>query len=166
MEFCETKKAFIDRWGKISGNWGVCKGMAQIHALLLISPKSLSSLCIMEELDMSSGSVNTKLRELMEWGLVYKCPNITTRREYFRAEKDMLIIFKQILENRKKRELDPILELLNELDEYPAKCPDSEEFIKVLSEIKSISQKIDSTLDSVLSTDKQWMVNTFFKLVR
>ncbi len=78
----------------------------------------------------------------------------------------MLIIFKQILENRKKRELDPILELLNELDEYPAKCPDSEEFIKVLSEIKSISQKIDSTLDSVLSTDKQWMVNTFFKLVR
>lgn len=66
----------------------------------------------------------------------------------------------------KKRELDPILELLNELDEYPAKCPDSEEFIKVLSEIKSISQKIDSTLDSVLSTDKQWMVNTFFKLVR
>jgi len=166
MEFVETKKAFIDRWGKISGNWGVCKGMAQIHALLLISPKALSSSCLMDQLEMSSGSVNTHLRELMDWGLVYKCPNTMTRKEYFRAEKDMLTIFKQILENRKKRELDPIMELLNEMDHQQAKCPDSEEFIKVLSDIKSISVKIDNTLDSVLSTDKQWMVNTFFRLVK
>lgn len=166
MEFVETRKAFIDRWGKISGNWGVCKGMAQIHALLLVSPKALSSVCLMDELDMSSGSVNTHLRELMDWGLVYKCPNTTSRREYFWAEKDMVTIFKKILENRKRRELDPIIELLNEVDQYPPKCEESEEFIKVLSDIKSISQKIDNTLEAVLSTDKQWMVNTFFKLVR
>lgn len=165
-EFCETKKEFIERWGKISSNWGICKGMAQIHALLLISPKALSSTCIMEQLDMSGGGVNMHLRELMEWGLVYKCPNNTSRKEYFWAEKDIMTVFKQIVENRKKRELEPIIELLNQVEYQEARCPDSEEFVKVVSDIKSLSVKIDHTLDSVLSTDRQWMLNTFFRLVQ
>lgn len=163
-EFVATRKEFIERWGKISSSWGVCKSMAQVHALLLISAKPMSATCIMEELDISSGGVNTHLRELVDWGLVYKCQNISGRKDYYHAEKDLTKVFRQIIINRKKRELDPIIELLNQVEHQKASCPDSEEFVKVVSEIRTLSTQLENTLDSILNTDQQWMVNALFRL--
>ncbi len=165
-EFLSTKKEFIERWGQISSSWGVCKSMAQIHALLLVSPNPLSAGCIIEELGISSGGANTHLRELVEWGLIYKCENTGCRKDYFIAEKDLLKVFKTILENRKKRELDPIIELMNHVDHQQANCPDSKEFVRMIGEIKTLSSTIENTLDSILNTDRQWMLNTLFRLVQ
>lgn len=168
MDFKEKKAQFIEQWGKISCNWGVCKGMAQLHALLLISPKPMSSTCIQKELNLSTGGICTYLHELVDWGLIYKYtdPEQPTRKDYYAAEKDMLTVFKQILKNRKRKELDPILALLDDMEDTPVKCPESEEFKKVVADIQMFSKKVDITLDTLLSTDQSWMVNTFLRLVK
>ena len=165
-EFLSTKREFIERWGQISSSWGVCKSMAQIHALLLVSPKPLSATCIIDELNISSGGANTHLRDLVEWGLIYKCEIKGCRKDYYIAEKDILKASKIILENRKKRELDPIVELMNQVDHQQANCPDSMEFVRIIQEIKTLSTTIENTLDSILNTDKHRMLNTLFRLVQ
>lgn len=163
MEFNERKKIFIDRWGKLSCNWGICKGMAQIHALLLISPRPLSAGCIIDELNMSSGSVNMHIRDLIDWGLVFR-KQTDSRKDFFVAEKDIVLVMHNIIEHRKRKELDPIMSLLDEMDNTSATCEDSIEFTKVLSDIKNISVKVDNMMDTILRTEKNWLVNTFLRL--
>jgi DNA-binding transcriptional regulator GbsR (MarR family) len=163
-EFLATKKEFIENWGRISGFWGICKSMAQVHALLIISSKPLSAPCIIEELEISSGGVNTHLRELVEWGLVYKCQNTSGRKDYYFAEKNMLTVFRQIILNRKRRELDPIIDLIQKVDHQQANCAESTEFVKVITDIKVISSLIDNALDSILNIDQENMMETLIKM--
>lgn len=68
MELVEAKKKFIETWGKLGSEWGINRTMAQVHALLLISPEALTTEDIMETLDISRGNANMNLRELIGWG--------------------------------------------------------------------------------------------------
>jgi DNA-binding transcriptional regulator GbsR (MarR family) len=70
MEFNEAKRNFIETWGALGSQWGINRTMAQIHALLLISPKALTAEEVMEALSSSRGNTNVNLRELVDWGLV------------------------------------------------------------------------------------------------
>ncbi|MCB0624548.1 MAG: transcriptional regulator, partial [Saprospiraceae bacterium] len=72
MDLREGKEKFIQSWGALGSSWGVNRTMAQIHALLLISPEALSADEIMEDLMVSRGNANMNLRALIDWGLVYK----------------------------------------------------------------------------------------------
>jgi len=136
MKLEEGKEKFIQSWGVIGSNWGINRTMAQIHALLLIAPESLSAEDVMEDLQISRGNANMNLRELIDWGLVYKELKPGERKEYFRAEKDMWDVVKKIIVRRKKKELEPMLKVLNELDSIEEKTEEAEEFKKVLGDIK------------------------------
>ena len=70
MTLTEGKDKFIQSWGTLGTNWGINRTMAQIHALLLVSPESLSAEGIMKELQISRGNANMNLRALIDWGLV------------------------------------------------------------------------------------------------
>ncbi|WP_295651831.1 MarR family transcriptional regulator [uncultured Mucilaginibacter sp.] len=83
MELAEAKQKFIDSWGTLGQEWGINRTMAQVHALLLVTPEALSTEEVMETLGISRGNANMTLRELMGWGLVDKQLKKGERREYF-----------------------------------------------------------------------------------
>lgn len=166
MKLEEGKEKFIQSWGVIGSNWGINRTMAQIHALLLIAPESLSAEDVMEDLQISRGNANMNLRELIDWGLVYKELKPGERKEYFRAEKDMWDVVKKIIVRRKKKELEPMLKVLNELDTIEEKTEEAEEFKKVLKDIKLFSDKADSTLDTLVKSENNWFVGTFMKMMK
>ena len=89
MEFNEAKAQFLQTWGALGSQWGINKTMAQIHALLMISPDSLSMEDVMEELQISRGNASMNLRGLIDWGIVYKEYKPGERREYFKADQDV-----------------------------------------------------------------------------
>ncbi|MCB0547538.1 MAG: transcriptional regulator [Phaeodactylibacter sp.] len=166
MTLKEGKEKFIQSWGALGSSWGINRTMAQIHALLLISPEALSAEEIMEELQISRGNANMNIRALIDWGLVYKELKPGERKEFFVAEKDMWEVVKNIIIQRKKRELEPMLRVLDEISSVNPESEEAEEFIEVIREIKLFSNKADSTLDTLVKSDSNWFVGTFMKMIK
>ncbi|MCB0566616.1 MAG: transcriptional regulator [Phaeodactylibacter sp.] len=166
MTLKEGKERFIQSWGALGSSWGINRTMAQIHALLLIAPESLSAEEIMEELQISRGNANMNIRALIDWGLVYKELKPGERKEFFVAEKDMWEVVKNIIIQRKKRELEPMLRVLDEISSVDPESEEAREFIEVIREIKLFSNKADSTLDTLVKSDSNWFVGTFMKMIK
>ncbi len=165
MEYQDCKQQFVTTWGQLGPQWGINKTMAQIHALLLISSEAVNAEHLIKELDISSGNVNMNIRALLDWGLVYKVNKEGERCEYYLAEKNLHAVFKQILLNRKKRELDPILKDLNDLVNCTETCEKSKEFKKMVSELNGFAQKVDHALELLIRTDSHWFYNTLMKML-
>lgn len=163
MDFKEGKEKFIQSWGILGSQWGVNRTMAQVHALLLISPKPIETDFMMEDLKISRGSVNMSLRALLDWGLVHKKLIPGERKEYFFAEKDMWVIVRQIVTHRKKKELDPLISLMEEICNVQGMCNKSDEFCKVTKEIRGFSNQVDKGLDMLVNADSNWFLKTFLK---
>ena len=166
MELQKGKERFIQSWGAFGSSWGINRTMAQVHALLLISQESLTAEEIMEELQISRGNANMNVRALIDWGLVYKDLKPGERKEFFVAEKEMSIVVKQIITHRKKKELEPMLRVLDEISSVENLCEESKEFTKVISDIKLFSSKADSMLDKLIKADSNWLLSTFLKMVK
>lgn len=167
MQLKEARENFIQAWGSIGASWGINKAMAQIHGLLLISPESLSTEEIMEELGMSRGNANMNVRTLIDWGLVYREHKPGDRKEYFMAEKDIWEVARRIARERRKRELEPVMRLLNQLKDVKSdKSREAEEFKKVTTEIARFSQKADGMLDKFVRSDEHWFYGTLVKLMK
>ena len=153
MELEQGKDKFIEAWGTLASEWGVKPTVAQIHALLLVSPEPLDSDAIMEELQISRGGANMGLHTLMDWGLIYKRRISGERKDFYEAEKDIWTVFKQILIHRKKKELDPLLKVLNEVSDVEPQCPMSSAFHDTVNNIKRVSTKADTTLSYLIQSD-------------
>ena len=166
MTLKEGKERFIQSWGALGSSWGINRTMAQIHALLLIAPESLSAEEIMEELQISRGNANMNIRALIDWRLVFKELKPGERKEFFVAEKDMWEVVKNIIIQRKKRELEPMLRVLDEISSVDPESEEAREFIEVIREIKLFSNKADSTLDTLVKSDSNWFVGTFMKMIK
>jgi DNA-binding transcriptional regulator GbsR (MarR family) len=110
----ETRDRFVAQWGVMGTQWGINRTMAQIHALLMTSPEPMSTDEVMEELHISRGNAHTNLKELVNWGLLRIVIRKGERKEYFEAELDVWEIFRRIVKERKRRELDPALGLLED----------------------------------------------------
>lgn len=167
MEFQQAKEKFIQTWGTLGSNWGINKTMAQIHALLLISPKPLSTEEVMEDLMISRGNANMNIRALIDWGIVFKEFIPGERKEYFTAEKDIWELSKHIIEQRKKRELDPMMRSLGQIGKLEGGKPDEvQEFEKIMSELNVFSTKAESMLNKIISANKNWFFNFLLKLFK
>jgi DNA-binding transcriptional regulator GbsR (MarR family) len=105
---------FVLHWGEMGTRWGVNRTVAQIHALLYISPKPLHAEEIAETLAVARSNVSTSLRELQAWRLVKVVHLLGDRRDHFQAMADVWEMFQVILEGRKRREVDPTLAVLRE----------------------------------------------------
>jgi DNA-binding transcriptional regulator GbsR (MarR family) len=165
MDVQEGKLKFIESWGLLATHWGINRTMAQIHALLLVSSEPMCSDQIIEALQISRGNANMNIRALIDWGLVYKKIMNGERKEFFVAEKDVWEVFRRILLERKKRELEPMLKVLDELAGVNGNCQESEEFCKMVKDIKLMSTKADATLNRLAHSDSRWFLNTFLSLV-
>ncbi len=120
------RERFILHWGEMGSLWGINRTMAQVHALLYITPDPLSANDIMKELQISRGNVSMALRELIAWGIVSRVHIKGERREFYTTEKDVWQMFRIIARERKKREVDPTISVLRESVEELNHVPDSE----------------------------------------
>lgn len=168
MELAAAKLKFIEAWGKLGSEWGINRTMAQVHALLLISPEALTTEEIMKELSISRGNANMTLRDLIGWGLVEKQHKAGERREYFYADKDTWNIARQVAKERRKRELDPVLKVLEELSNVQgdAKDPEFKTFSKSVKDINKLAKNVDKTLDTMLKTEESWFWASIFKIFK
>jgi len=166
MEVTEARSKFIESWGKLGTNWGISRTMAQVHALLLISPTALCTNEIIDELKISRGNVNQNVRTLIDWGLVHKELRCGDRKEYFYAEKDIWTVLRQVIKHRKKRELEPMMDVLESLSELDQDSDEGRELIKVTNEVLHFSKKTDKALDNLVKSEKNWLTTAVFNMIR
>jgi DNA-binding transcriptional regulator GbsR (MarR family) len=168
MKLTEARQQFISSWGAFGTHWGINRTMAQIHALLLISAEPITQDDIMEQLNISRGNTNMNIRELINWGLVERVLLPGERKEYFTAEKDIWKVVRQIVKERKKRELEPMLKLLDQLEEVEGDKRDKEvkAFVEVVGGIKRLGKQADKTLDMMIRADENWFVSGLMKVFR
>ncbi|SHK39778.1 GbsR/MarR family transcriptional regulator [Hymenobacter psychrotolerans] len=170
MQLDEARRRFIEGWGTLGSAWGVSRTMAQVHALLLISVGALSTEDIMEQLQISRGNVNMNVRALMDWGIVRKELRPGERREYFSAEKDIHKVATLILQERRKRELEPILRVLGEISQVetsPAATPEETvAFTQMIASIQNFAGFANRAASTLIKADENWFVSTFMKLMR
>jgi DNA-binding transcriptional regulator GbsR (MarR family) len=105
---------FVLHWGEMGTRWGINRTVAQIHALLFVSPHPLPADEIAVTLAVARSNVSTSLRELQGWRIVRVVHVLGDRRDHFDCTKDVLEIFRVVLEERKRREIDPTLKVLAE----------------------------------------------------
>ena len=167
MKLEEAKEKYIQTWGTFATNWGINRTMAQVHALLLASDKPLSTDEVMEELQISRGNANTNLRALMDWGIVKKELVRGERKEYFSADKDIWFLFKQITKERRKREIEPIIEFLDGLKEIEDNdSEEAKEFIKLMNDFGNVTSKINNIMDLAIKSDEHWLVGKITNLLK
>jgi DNA-binding transcriptional regulator GbsR (MarR family) len=168
MKLIEAQKQFIASWGAFGSYWGINRTMAQIHALLLVSPDPLSQDDMMEHLSISRGNVNMNIRDLIDWGLVTKILIPGERKEYFSAEKDIWKVATQITKERKKRELDPMLRLLEQLGNVEGDKKDKhvKQFTETVAGIKKFSHQADKFLEMMIKAEEKWLFSNLAKLIK
>ena len=108
------QQRFVVTWGEMGAKWGINRTVAQIHALLYLSPRPLHAEEIAATLGVARSNVSTSLRELQGWGIVRVAHLLGDRRDHFESMKDVWEMFRIIVDERKKREADPVLGMLRE----------------------------------------------------
>ncbi len=168
MQIKEAKQQFVQAWGALGSQWGINKTMAQIHALMMVSTEALSTEQIMEELSISRGNANMNIRELINWGLLERVLVTGERKEFFAAEKDIWKVVRQIVKERKKRELEPMLQLLDKLENVEGDKKDKEvkTFIDTISGIKKLGKQADKALDAMIKAEENWFIGNLLKLIK
>ena len=129
---------FILHWGEMGTKWGINRTVAQVHALLFISPKPVPADEIAETLAVARSNVSTSLRELQGWGIVRVVHVLGDRRDHFDTSKDVWEIFRTVSEERKRREIDPTLRVLGECVHELKAAPQSEAYTR---------ERLESMLD-------------------
>jgi DNA-binding transcriptional regulator GbsR (MarR family) len=114
MLLSATEQKFVLHWGEMGTRWGINRTVAQVHALLFLSPKALHAEEIASTLSVARSNVSTSLRELQGWGIVRVVHVLGERRDHFESVKDVWETFRTIAEERKRREIDPTLRVLQE----------------------------------------------------
>src|SRR5882724_6510937 len=114
MKLSSVQQKFVLHWGEMGTRWGINRTVAQIHALLFISPKPLPAEDIAETLAVARSNVSTSLKELQGWGIVKLVHVMGDKRDHFESMKDVWEMFRVVLDERKKREIDPTVAMLRE----------------------------------------------------
>jgi DNA-binding transcriptional regulator GbsR (MarR family) len=135
---------------------------------LLISANPITQDDIMEQLSISRGNVNMNTRDLIDWGLVERVLLPGERKEYFLAEKDIWKVCSQIIKERKRRELDPMLKLLAQLEKVEGDKKDKEtkQFLDTITGIKKFGSQADKMLDVMIKAEENWITGTLLKFFK
>jgi DNA-binding transcriptional regulator GbsR (MarR family) len=167
MNYAEAKATFIGAWGTLGSSWGINKTMAHIHALLLLSVRPLSTEEIMAELHISRGNANMNLRALMDWGIVHKEHKLGDRKEYFFAGKDIAELARQIARERKKRELEPLIRVLQQFNALEDdSSPAIRELKRVTADLDEFAAQAEAMLNLFIRSQHNWLYKTLGNLIR
>jgi DNA-binding transcriptional regulator GbsR (MarR family) len=114
MKLTEVQQKFILHWGEMGTRWGINRTVAQIHALLYLSPRPLHAEEIAETVAVARSNVSNSLKELQNWQIVKLVHVLGDKRDHFECVKDVWEMFRLVLNERKRREIDPTLAMLEE----------------------------------------------------
>lgn len=167
MDIQSSKRKFIDTWGALGSEWGINKSVAQVHALLLASSVPISTDDIMEGLTISRGNANMSLRQLLDYGIIYKKVIAGDRKEYFIAEKDIWKWAVKIAMMRKQKEIDPVMDVLGELKEEVKKDKSAEgkAFFKTVNEIQKFTEQFSTLADKIFSSHRGELLIKLLKMI-
>jgi DNA-binding transcriptional regulator GbsR (MarR family) len=113
----EVQDNFIRRWGEMGATWGINRTQAEIHAFLFITGRPQCTDDVMERLNISRGNASMSLRALCDWGIIRRFHRRGERREYFESLTDVWEMFSIIAAERKRREMDPVLETIRQCEQ-------------------------------------------------
>lgn len=167
MELQASKQKFIDTWGALGSEWGINKSVAQVQAVLLVAANPLSTDEIMEALSISRGNANMSLRQLLDYGVIYKKVIAGDRKEYFIAEKDIWKWAVKIAMMRKQKEIDPVMNILAELKEETRKDKTGagKEFNKMVSDIETFTNQLSILADKIFSSNRGELLIKLLKMI-
>jgi DNA-binding transcriptional regulator GbsR (MarR family) len=114
IELSDIQKRFILHWGEMGTRWGINRTVAQVHALLYLSTRPLDAEEITDTLAVARSNVSGSLRELQSWGIVKMVHVMNDRRDHFESMKEPWEMFRVVLDERKRREIDPTLAMLKD----------------------------------------------------
>jgi HTH-type transcriptional regulator, glycine betaine synthesis regulator len=144
-------KEFVGHWGLMARAWGINSTMGELFALLYITGTDWTADDLRHWLGVSRGNVSMNLRELLLWGVVHKVHRAGERRELFRAETDVWTLFRKILSERKRRELDPSLSVLDRAFQAALEDPSLQELKGRIEPLRRFFRLIESVAAQLLS---------------
>src|SRR5438309_3308684 len=138
-----VQEQFILHWGEMGTRWGINRTVAQIHALLYISPKPLNAEEIADTLAVARSNVSNSLKELQGWGIVKLVHVMGDKRDHFESMKDVWEMFRMVLDERKRREIDPTLRLLRDCIAEAEKDKETAEYTR--EKLKALRDFFETT---------------------
>lgn len=163
MKLTPVQEKFVLHWGEMGTRWGINRTVAQIHALLYLSPKPLNAEELTETLGVARSNVSNSIRELQGWGIVKLVHVMGDRRDHFESMKDPWEMFRVVLDERKKREIDPTLAMLREaladLEKEKQKDAPTVERLRAL-------QEFFETTANWYNGIRQWPTTTLMKFMK
>jgi DNA-binding transcriptional regulator GbsR (MarR family) len=150
-------RQFVEHWGMMARAWGINPTMGELFALLYITGRDWTADGLRQWLRVSRGNVSMNLRELISWGVVYKLHRPGERRELYRAESDVWTLFRRILRERKRRELDPTLTVLDRILEHSNREPALHDLKSRLETLRQFFSLIDGLAVRLLTLESDEM---------
>ena len=154
---------FILHWGEMGTRWGINRTVAQVHALLYLSPQPLNADDIVETLAVARSNVSASLKELQGWGIVKLVHVLGDRRDHFESMKDVWEMFRVVLDERKKREIDPTMRMLRECIIEAEKDKETDEYTE--QKLRELHEFFAITTAWYVQV-RQWPANVMVKFVK
>jgi len=158
-----VQQKFILHWGEMGIRWGINRTVAQIHALLYISPKPLNADDLVETLGVARSNVSNSLKELQGWGIVKLVHVLGDKRDHFESMKDVWEMFRVVLDERKKREIDPTMRLLRDCILEAEKDKETDEYTE--ERLRELHQFFETTTAWYMQV-RRWPTAAMMKFVK
>ena len=158
-----VQQQFILHWGEMGTRWGINRTVAQIHALLYISPRPLHAEDIAETLGVARSNVSTSLKELQGWRIVKLVHVLGDKRDHFESMKEVWEMFRVVLDERKKREIDPTIALLRDCVAEAAKDKQTDEYTE--QKLRDLADFFDTT-SAWYAQIRQWPTGALTRFVK
>ncbi len=158
-----VQQKFILHWGEMGTRWGINRTVAQIHALLFISPMPLNAEEIVETLGVARSNVSNSLKELQGWGIVKMVHVLGDKRDHFESLKDVWEMFRVVLDERKRREIDPTMHILSECIAEAEKGHDTDKYTQ--DRLRDLQEFFVNTT-AWYTQVRKWPTHAMVKFVR
>jgi DNA-binding transcriptional regulator GbsR (MarR family) len=163
IELTDIQRRFILHWGEMGTRWGINRTVAQVHALLYLSTRPLDAEEIQDTLSVARSNVSGSLRELQTWGIVKMVHVMNDRRDHFESMKDPWEMFRVVLDERKRREIDPTLLMLREaLAEMKSKGDKDSVTVERLDSLRDFFEVTTSWYNMIRS----WPTTTLIRFMK
>ena len=163
LHLSSVQQKFILHWGEMGTRWGINRTVAQIHALLFISPKPINAEETAATLDVARSNVRNSLKELQGWGIVKRVHVLGDQRDHFESMKEVWEMFRVVLDERKKREIDPTVALLRDCVAEAHKDKDTDEYTEQkLGELADFFEVTTAWYGQI----RQWPTGALTKFVK
>lgn len=139
----DAQDRFIASWGRMGSAWGISRTMAEVHALLYVTGEPMNTDEIMDRLAISRGNVSMSVRALLDWGVIQKTHKRGDRKDYFQAEQDVWTMLRAIARERIKREVDPLLQSLDEIRDLASEQPG----VQTPESVAALNERLDAVAE-------------------